>query len=446
MEREEVEFLPSGLATCLINSSEMRIMKIAPNRLTFRAAEKIENIQEIKIAFYLFEEYRYEELIIKDYLIEEIKSEEFYCTYTILIQDELYFRSVRNTFKNYQKYIMDKAFGDGNDFSNEMVNYPAEDDYDFYGDYLEQKKEWLSGVNYAKYAEEYLERIDMAVNLDNFELYSMYLNNDLLSFKDEYFKKNYLDKHVLFQKDISRIYIGNEFCHNLFPSINQLMDLLNKAKKEKLQITLAFTYMRECYINRINEILDKAAKWCDDEQTIIEIVINDWGMLELLKGKSKRFKISLGVLLNKRKKDPRYAYKKGYEENKGLMAENSLNSGFYQKFLRDNNIERYEYESCGYQIKVAEGAHSLHLPFYQTNTSQYCTLYAMCTNMDRGKQKLVKECPKYCNEYVLTYPKHLKMIGRYNSLFAFDDTLLRDFKALEYYINNGIDRIVLNLI
>ena len=64
--------------------------------------------------------------------------------------------------------------------------------------------------------------------------------------------------------------------------------------------------------------------------------------------------------------------------------------------------------------------------------------------MDRGNQKLVKNCPKYCLDYVFVYPKHLKMVGRYNSLFAFDDTLLKKPKELEEYIKSGIDRIVLN--
>jgi hypothetical protein len=70
----------------------------------------------------------------------------------------------------------------------------------------------------------------------------------------------------------------------------------------------------------------------------------------------------------------------------------------------------------------------------------------MCVSFDRGNQKLVDGCPKYCMDYVFAYPKHLKMVGRYNSLFAFDDTLLKDPKELKYYISNGIDRIVLNFI
>lgn len=52
----------------------------------------------------------------------------------------------------------------------------------------------------------------------------------------------------------------------------------------------------------------------------------------------------------------------------------------------------------------------------------------------------------YCKDYIFSYPKHLKMVGKYNSLFSFDDTLLHDSKKLEQYINEGIDRILLNFI
>ena len=38
---------------------------------------------------------------------------------------------------------------------------------------------------------------------------------------------------------------------------------------------------------------------------------------------------------------------------------------------------------------------SLHLPFYQTNTSQYCPQYAACVKGSRGAQVPVRECPGF---------------------------------------------------
>lgn len=446
MEKEEVELLPAGLATCLLDGREVRILKISPKKLTVRVAEELNEINCIKVGFYIFEENRYEEVAIKEYELVEKNKNDFYYVYAFSIDSQEYLHNVRRVFKDYSKYVMLKAFGEDNEFSKEMVCYPAEADYEFYNYYLEQKKDWMAGLDYQELEDNVLESIELAVALDNDILYKKYIEKDSKAFKEDYLKENFAENHKLFQKDINRLYIGNEFCHNLIPEVKLLINMLEKAKREILQVTLCFTYMRDSYIGKTKDIIDKVYNWCEKNNAVIEIIINDFGMLKLVEDKTDYFRLSLGVLLNKRKKDPRYIYKKGYNENKKLIAENSLNSSVFNNFLKDHKITRFEYENCGYKISIAEGKHSLHIPFYQTNTSQYCPLYAMCTYMDRGKQKPVTGCPKYCQEYVFLYPKHLKMVGKYNSLFGFDDTLLKDQRELENYISSGIDRIVLNFI
>lgn len=443
---DELELLPSGLAACLVDGIEVRILKISPKSLIIRLSEEIQNIKEIKIGFYIFDKYKYNEVTIKDYNLVEVIKDEFYLKYIFSIDDLEYCQNVKRIFGDYSRYIMLKTYGEEGDFSKEMVGYPSEKDYEFYSYYSHAKKEWISKLNYENWNENIMDSVELAIKLDNYVLYKNYLNKDIKCVKEDYLKDNFIEEHVLFKKDISRLYIGNEFCHNLFPDEDTLMKMMEKANNERLNITLCFTYLRDCYIEKTKNIIDKVYKWCRKNDVKAGIIINDWGMLKVIGEKTDYFNLSLGVLLNKRKKDPRYFYKKGYNEKKELMAVNSLNSPFFNKYLKSLKINRYEYENCGYRISIAEGNHSLHVPFYVTNTSQYCTLYAMCTNLDRGKQKLVKSCPKYCEEYVFAYPSHLKMVGRYNSLFAFDDTLLKNHEELEYYIRSGIDRIVLNFI
>ena len=446
MIKEEIESIPSGLVSCIINDKEVTILKMSTESLTIRVLEKIEYIKLLKISFYNFKDYKYKEIEIKNFTIKNENKNEFYYTYNIFIDDKDYVENVKYIFRDYSKYVNLKVFGEENEFSKEMTGYPSEKDYEFYEYYNTQKKEWISNLNYKNFNMDVLNSIEMAITLDNDDLYEKYIDNDKESFKEYYFKKNFLENHMLFNKNIERLYIGNEFCHNLFPCLDDLIKMLEKAKEESLNVTLCFTYIRECYIQKTKDIIEKIYDWCKINNFKIEIVVNDWGMLKLLKDKENYFTLCLGNLLNKRKKDPRYIYKNGYEKNKELLSLNSLNNKKFREFLKDNNIERYEYESCNYKIAIPKGKHSLHFPFYMTNSSQYCPLYAMCTTMNRGNQKLVKVCPKYCRDYVFLYPKHLKMIGKYNSLFGFDDTLLKDKEILEYYINNNINRVVLNFL
>lgn len=438
---EELELVPSGLITCILNNIEVRIIKISKEKIEIRTADKVKDFNEIKIEFYIFKENIYKEAILLDYEIIEERCEEFQYVYEINIRDNNYSKLVEESFKNYYEYIKLKVYGDDNEFSKEMVNYPYEKDYDYYDDYAQEKKQWMSEIKHNN-----IDNVELAISLDNHNLYKLYINNNIDEFKSLYYKENYLEDSTLINKYISRLYVGNEFCHNLFPDEKLLMKIIHKAWAENLNVTLSFTYIRECYIEKTKKIIEKLYSLCVENKKAIEVVINDWGMLQVIKDKNDFLVPILGVLLNKRRKDPRYMYKKGYEEDKDLMAKNNLNSNLFGEFLLDNNISRFEFESCGYDILIPKGSHSLHLPFYVTNVSQYCPLYAMCHNGDRGKQILVDQCPKYCEEYVFTYPKHLKMIGRYNSLFAFDDTILSDSKRLDNYLNNGIDRLVFNFL
>ena len=274
----------------------------------------------------------------------------------------------------------------------------------------------------------------------------MYADYLRLSFAE--FLKKYAENSIGICKKLLQserkpkwLYIGNQFCHLLFPEQDMLFKLMEKAIKEHLKITLVFSYIREYKLDFISRLLCEIDKWCRLHNCQIEVVINDWGMAEILKNQTENLIPCLGTLLNKRKKDPRISYKTGDQK---LFKENSLNAQFYRNFLRNTyGICRFEWETCGYTQLFPIGKNSLHIPFYQTNTSQYCPLFAVCANGERGRQKLMKNCPEYCREYVLLYPEHLHMMGRYNSLFGIDMDALKDRKVLEAYIKNGVDRLVI---
>ncbi len=129
-----------------------------------------------------------------------------------------------------------------------------------------------------------------------------------------------------------------------------------------------------------------------------------------------------------------------------MMKDNSLNDEGFVDYLKKLGLERIECETAGYEINIPNVKTALHVPLYQTNTSQFCPLYALAHNKDRGQQRLVYECDMPCRDNAILYPDHLKMVGLYNSLFAVDTWLPDNLSAMDKYKKAGVDRIVLNYI
>ncbi|MFR3124508.1 MAG: hypothetical protein ACLTN0_03175 [Coprococcus phoceensis] len=67
-------------------------------------------------------------------------------------------------------------------------------------------------------------------------------------------------------------------------------------------------------------------------------------------------------------------------------------------------------------------------------SDKYFPVLSASCNLHRrraGKQSFVRNCPHFCEKYTLTYPEHLHMIGRYNSLFGLDLETLMHRKYLK---------------
>lgn len=101
-------------------------------------------------------------------------------------------------------------------------------------------------------------------------------------------------------------------------------------------------------------------------------------------------------------------------------------------------LRRYQYREVPGREKQSSSS------FYQTNTSQYCPMYATCVEGSRGAQVPVRKCPRFCEEQAFLYPEHLRIVGRYNSLFGVD---LDVWKRMEEMLKlRGVDRVVVNLL
>lgn len=443
--KNKISMIPFGLLAAFVDEKEIRITELAENGFQFRLVRELEKTGHFRVCFYDDSLSCYHEILITEFDIKKEKQDRFSFTYSVFTEQDDFKKEVWALVMRYSRYIRLKTEEDDSGLAAALTGYPSEKDLIFADNLKEQKKEWFQDVPTDK-LEEVLRNVrEFALELDRPELYEAYLQKDISVFMQDYWLENGFSR-IISEVIPNRLYIGNQFCHLLFPEEESLFHMLEKAWREKTEITLVYTYIREDMLKTTEELLNKVDNWCGEHQTSVEVVVNDWAMVDMLRKYYRSLIPVLGTLLNKRKKDPRMYYKKG---NRILYEQNSLNAEFYRKFLEEKcNIRRYEWESCGYVQKFpafSNGRNSLHFPYYQTNTSQYCPLRAVCVEGERGKQEPVTACPHFCEQYALFYPKHLHMTGRYNSLFGVDREVLIHPEKLEEYAAAGIDRMVLGL-
>lgn len=473
-----VSMIPFGLLAGVVGGREVRITEIDESGFCFRTIEEnISDSEALKMCFYDIKNGCYRELEIPEYDIQrsdvvDAELSGFCVKYKVTVKQKAYAEAVQRLLYQYNHYIHLKLEEDDSALAKSLTGYPGELD-EVKCDSLEEqvgiwRRELTPEVLESAYNGKRIDLTDncsqcgtgfkpgykcqvppesgvteLALEIDRPELYQEYLNSSLTEFSKKYAGKciGICGSIILEHRVPDHLYIGNQFCHLLFPERKLLFEIIEKAAAEQVKITLVFSYIREYMLDYITELLDEINWWCEEKGQAVEIVVNDWGMASLVKKGRRNLIPSLGILLNKRRKDPRISFKKGEQK---WFERNSLNAGFYRDFLeREYGIQRFEWESCGYEQQIPPGKNSLHIPFYQTNTSQYCPLGAVCETGERGRQKLAKKCPGYCTEYALLYPEHLHMIGRYNSLFGIDMRILKEEEILKNYIQNGVDRVVI---
>ena len=424
-----VEDIPFGLAACFLNGEQATVVCMTDERVRVRFAEEIA-VKSVRICFLQNDYAGYASVESASWRVESVKNAgSMGFEYELWFEDGAFRREALRALKLLANYIRLKQIGDDEYLAHSLSGCPYAETEALTLD--AQKKEWLGSLRGMDIPGNW----SLALSLDRPELYERFLNVRFPEFQKEYLSRSYLDQHSLFTRRADRVYIGNEYCFKLFPSREALRALLARTEKTGVSATVVLPPVRQ----RDEEL---AASLLSDvgQSRADEISVSDWGALNMAKTTGKR--IVLGTLLNKRKKDPRLFRKSGAEALFDVLGQNALNAPAFQAWLKSAGVERCEYEACGYPLALAPGKHSLHLPFYQTNTSSDCPLAAECFSLDPGKR--VEDCQRVCLKNARLYPDWMKLVGRYNSLFALDAGILRDSGLLEGYLSAGIDRLVLN--
>ena len=227
--------------------------------------------------------------------------------------------------------------------------------------------------------------------------------------------------------DFTRLYFGAEFCERLMPRRRELETALQIAREKALDFTFMTPFVTNNGLSLLEELLPVLARACP----AAEVVVNDWGVLQLLRSEFPELKPVLGRLLNKSKRGPRIMniFDQIPPCSQDYFQGSNLDVPAAVRFLKQQGVGRVEFDNLLQGLKL-EGADesirkSLYLPFAFISATRFC-LSANCD--DQAKMDAIgvfpcgRECLKYSfNLYnpVMTLP----LIRRGNAVFFVNETI-----------------------
>lgn len=268
-----------------------------------------------------------------------------------------------------------------------------------------------------------------------------------------------------FFKGYGRIYFGNEFCQRLIPGPEEVKQAVSFAGRRKLRFTLVTPYVTNAGLKKLSDILRTLPG-----KSFIEVVVNDWGVLDLINREFPRLVPVLGRLLTKQKRSPNLDLLLRRDlVAPGIIPDPSNPSGKYlllqkkfppaadfyyqgsnassvpllQKFLLSKKIARIELDNLvqGMRLRLpARGmAASVYLPYVYITTTFFCPTAAAFAQ--KGCLSRRPACRKQCRQYSFELA-HPAFAGRLlylkgNTQFYRNDRC--DQRALK---KMGINRIV----
>lgn len=407
MRLYETEALPSGIFACEAGGESVHILRCSPESLTLLTDLPLSERESLRVHFYQ-PSGNYRSIEVEGRL--NSSSGERFRELDYAIENDEYRTELLGLYKRFANYISRRSDDTGSEYFGENDNITAvmEDNSDICANINEQYR-WFG---------ERLERIgnlSIWLALNTPELYRLYLDSAPNELGRRYEGHFNLPAGTI--GEIEGIYVGSRICERLLPDSLTLRAVIEKAQREKIGMTLVLPTMRNCTIQQIRSLL---SIWSG------EVEINDWGELAML---NNQHKSTLGLLLNKRRIDPRLKYKDGYPDFLPLLSENAANDTLFREFLREQGIGRIEQAATGYHISLPEGKNSLHIGLLPINLS-------LCSGDEN------KSCGMECQRSAMLYPQTYDMLGRKCAIFAFEDGNSSNIEPQEY---DGFDRIVLEL-
>jgi hypothetical protein len=262
----------------------------------------------------------------------------------------------------------------------------------------------------------------------------------------------------------SRLYYGNEFCERLIPSLQDFNQILSYIKMRRLNFSFVTPYVTNIGLEKLKLLLE----FLKEKKINCEIIINDWGVLNLVNREYFDFQPVLGRLLTKQKRGPRLirllkrrvrprlVINRENPSQRNILIQkklpldldpyykgsNASSVPIIHNFLISQRIKRIELDNIaqGIQLKLPQGkiSASVYTPYVYITTTFFCPT-AGCDQKKKSILK-IKPCKRQCQRYIFqlrhrTMPKMIYLKG--NTQFYKNPKLpVKELKE------SGVDRIV----
>jgi hypothetical protein len=205
-------------------------------------------------------------------------------------------------------------------------------------------------------------------------------------------------------EQVERVYVGDEFCIHRMPAPDVLEAITGSARRKGWPVTLLTPPVTDQGLERCSRLFG----FLEREVPGAEVVVNDWGLLCLLKDEYPSLTAAAGRLLNKGFKDPRLvdpgrAAEVSYDAQE-LLNGCSFDTRLFQEKLRKMGVRRVERDLLPHgkpDMKGPDGlGTSVYFPFGYVSTGRVCRVASFKASVAR-KFSLLDACHGPCNGLLL---------------------------------------------
>lgn len=206
--------------------------------------------------------------------------------------------------------------------------------------------------------------------------------------------------------DFTRMYFGQEFCEKALPTPKEIQQALTLAKKKEMKFTLVTPYVTEEGLDKVKGLLETLVEL----EPHGEVVVNDWGVLQIIRESYPSLTPVLGRLLNKVLRDPRimvYTKKSQSKQSPNNVLESyrrsSLASESMAALLKEYQVRRIELDHPpqGLDERLQEQGYdlSLYLPYGVITTGRICFIHSWELDEKEKFKTFLGGCDRKCRFY-----------------------------------------------